>query len=98
MYDGYDYKFPPQEGWVCPKCGRVYSPTTFMCYYCGEEEKVTYTTNTNGTFYQSNIKVIHWTECKDCCYEPGTPNCPSYGTVTARSGCFKGIEVPKKSK
>lgn len=21
-------------GWVCPKCGRVYSPSTFMCMYC----------------------------------------------------------------
>lgn len=24
-----------QQGWVCPKCGRVYSPTTVMCMYCG---------------------------------------------------------------
>lgn len=21
-------------GWVCPKCGSVYSPTTPMCQYC----------------------------------------------------------------
>ena len=26
---------PFNQGWVCPKCGRVYSPTTPMCYYCG---------------------------------------------------------------
>lgn len=23
------------QGWICPKCGRVYSPYTHMCPYCG---------------------------------------------------------------
>lgn len=23
-----------QHGWICPKCGRVYSPFTMMCPYC----------------------------------------------------------------
>ena len=26
-----------QHGWQCPICKRVYSPMTFMCYYCGGE-------------------------------------------------------------
>lgn len=25
---------PEQKGWICPKCGRVYSPFTQMCLYC----------------------------------------------------------------
>lgn len=29
-----DYDMAPR-GWVCPKCGRVYSPSTSMCSYCG---------------------------------------------------------------
>jgi uncharacterized OB-fold protein len=25
---------PPQTGWVCPKCGSVYSPRAFECFNC----------------------------------------------------------------
>lgn len=26
-----------QKGWVCPKCGRVYSPLTQECLYCNNQ-------------------------------------------------------------
>jgi uncharacterized OB-fold protein len=26
-----------QQGWECPKCGRIYSPTTPMCSHCPQE-------------------------------------------------------------
>lgn len=34
---GYAPDLPPQQpnyGWTCPKCGRVYSPTTPQCWVC----------------------------------------------------------------
>lgn len=37
---------PFNQGWVCPKCGRVYSPTTPMCYYCGNGMTSNYTCRT----------------------------------------------------
>ena len=36
-----------QQGWQCPICGRVYSPFTPMCYYCGGEQKIETSTKTN---------------------------------------------------
>ena len=35
-----------QQGWQCPICKRVYSPTTLMCLYCGNYEETTTTTTT----------------------------------------------------
>lgn len=34
MYNA-DYDYFTPRGWVCPKCGRVYSPSTPTCFYCG---------------------------------------------------------------
>lgn len=28
--------FIARQGWQCPICKRVYSPTTPMCWYCGQ--------------------------------------------------------------
>lgn len=51
-----DSGYVPQ-GWQCPICKRVYSPTTMMCMYCGEEgaTKIYTTTSATGT-----IKVFDW--------------------------------------
>jgi hypothetical protein len=34
-----------QQGWECPKCGRIYSPTTPMCSHCPQEIKPSVSTN-----------------------------------------------------
>lgn len=41
-----NYNFA-QQGWQCPICKRVYSPSTSRCYYCGGESKIS--TNTSTT-------------------------------------------------
>ena len=30
-----DISLHKEYGWICPKCGRVYSPSTSQCFYCG---------------------------------------------------------------
>ena len=47
------------QGWQCPICKRVYSPTTFMCYYRGGNIKPNVITNIGtGT---GDVK-IDWTK------------------------------------
>ena len=37
---------PVQQGWQCPRCQRVYSPTTQMCLFCQPRQTIqTPTTN-----------------------------------------------------
>lgn len=40
----FDFPSLPQ-GWICPKCGRVYAPTWPCCTHCNQEDKLekTYT-------------------------------------------------------
>ena len=45
-----------QQGWECPKCGRVYSPYTIMCQFCGAEEKTR--TYTNPTLEGKSISFV----------------------------------------
>lgn len=38
-----------QPGWICPKCGRVYSPFTQMCLYCKPDNITTISNLGNRT-------------------------------------------------
>ena len=42
---------PLNYGWICPKCGRVYSPTTSQCLFCGGaySPNIVYCGPNNGT-------------------------------------------------
>ncbi len=56
-----------QQGWVCPKCGGVYSPSQHCCPNCTPAQglKVTWGTGTAGpsTEPPNNISISHtgWT-------------------------------------
>ena len=51
MSDWHSIEFA-QQGWQCPICGAVYSPTTPMCYNCTGKTK-TYTVSTGTKEVQS---------------------------------------------
>lgn len=38
-----------QQGWICPKCGRVYSPFTQMCLHCKPNNTTTVSNIGNRT-------------------------------------------------
>jgi uncharacterized OB-fold protein len=50
-----------QQGWECPKCGRIYSPTTPMCLHCPQEIKPSVNIDTNDlvtrTYTSTSIGV-----------------------------------------
>lgn len=52
MSDWSSVDFFTPQGWQCPICKRVYSPTTPMCYYCGDSNTILRTT--------AGTEVIDW--------------------------------------
>jgi len=58
------------QGWECPKCRRVYSPTTSMCGHCPSAQSITTTTGTTTTFLCLNFKPdtvnTSSTKCMQC--------------------------------
>lgn len=46
------YDLPPDRGWQCPVCGRVYAPFVTVCPHCGNGG------NTIQITYETNKDVI----------------------------------------
>lgn len=44
-----------QQGWICPKCGRVFSPYTPMCLYCNKETPANIGSSTGKSFEDDKI-------------------------------------------
>lgn len=39
-----------QQGWECPKCKKIYSPSTPMCFTCPQQSVVSTATNPQLTY------------------------------------------------
>jgi hypothetical protein len=55
-----------QQGWECPKCGRVYSPSTMMCLSCPQEVKTNITTTATCSGFVSDTVNSSSTKCMKC--------------------------------
>lgn len=70
MYDPNYVTFMPQ-GWECPRCHRVYSPSQPFCLYCNDK-RVT---------YRSTTAVPEWIYREDTTTS-STPSYAKYGSIT----------------
>lgn len=62
-----NFDFTPQ-GWECPKCKRVYSPTTIMCIAC---PALTGSTSNSTSFTPSSTFQFQGNFDSTCVFEPG---------------------------
>lgn len=62
----YSTNFIPQ-GWECPKCKRVYSPTTSMCAHCPQHTQGITSSGTTSTANFHNFEGLGTScKCKIC--------------------------------
>ena len=45
----YEHNLFSRQGWECPKCGSILSPSMLWCPFCSGKKEVTYTTTTTST-------------------------------------------------
>lgn len=82
-----DFNFTPQ-GWECPKCKRVYSPTTIMCVACPSMTSSTSNSTTTSTFTScvfepgGTIQGLYYPDfCKKCGQEKQYHTYTAYNTA-----------------
>ena len=66
-----DNIFIAQQGWQCPICKTVYSPTTPMCFYCGMAGMSKTSTSTKGIVDVDWLKqqsTTYTSVCTGTCY------------------------------
>lgn len=69
------------QGWRCPGCGRYYSPSTVMCFYCGGNQR----TWTSPTTTSPSTDDSQWWEEYLKRSTTGKGTCDNPSTTTAKS-------------
>lgn len=59
-----------QQGWICPKCGRVFSPFARECPYC-DIEKISTNTDTVNIGKERQPNIISTETISECIEETG---------------------------
>ena len=65
----YEHNYFAQQGWECPKCGRILSPSMLWCLWCCNKED---TVTTSGVIWtDEDIKdklssYTTWAKTVDC--------------------------------
>lgn len=57
-----------EQGWVCPKCGRVFSPKTYECPYCNNPEVIKTSTITTLPQEEEESNIISTNSNGEPCY------------------------------
>lgn len=93
-----NYNFA-QQGWQCPICKRVYSPSTVMCCYCGGDTVISTDVSGTGIDWQKHQSVTQsvtatYTEedirmCDYCKHNVGLPS--NNGTTEYSGVCKKCV-------
>ena len=52
----YDFNTPIPQGWQCPVCKRVYSPSYPWCNFCGNDRTET---TSEYTYYKAGAGAVH---------------------------------------
>jgi hypothetical protein len=53
-----------KQGWICPKCGRVYSPSWFQCSHCNRNCDHEFVSEIDNPFVKGLIS--HKGKCTKC--------------------------------
>lgn len=88
-YDPNYIEWGAPQGWRCPGCGRYYSPTTPMCFYCGGNQK----TWTSPTTTSPSVDDSEWWKEYLKQSQTGTPVKDNPSTTTASTTTDKNVVV-----
>ena len=99
MYYNPNYiEWGTNQGWRCPGCGRYYSPSTPMCFYCGGNQKTWTSPSTTGVPNDNGWWKDYMTiSTADSAAAAGIKQEVKTGTVQATTTTDKNVVITAKN-